>query len=62
MIYGIGNDLVEIGRIKKSIDSARFVAFCFSAAERELFGGQIQKLAGCFAAKEALSKVSFMSA
>lgn len=56
MIYGIGNDLVETERIKKSMDTARFLTFCFSAAEREAMGGQVQKLAGCFAAKEALAK------
>lgn len=56
MIYGIGNDLVEIARIEKRLEDERFLAFCFSQAERAAFGGQAQKLAGCFAAKEALSK------
>lgn len=56
MIYGIGNDLVEISRMTKSIESERFQAFCFSAEERKAFKDDMQKLAGCFAAKEALSK------
>lgn len=56
MIYGIGNDLVEIERIGKRMENERFLAFCFSPAEREAFDGKAQKFAGCFAAKEALSK------
>jgi holo-[acyl-carrier protein] synthase len=56
MIYGIGNDIIETRRLKKGIESGRFRAFCFSGAERDAFGDNIQKLAGCFAAKEALSK------
>lgn len=56
MIYGIGNDLVEIGRVKKSLENERFATFCFSADERKAMGNNTQKLAGCFAAKEALAK------
>ncbi len=56
MIYGIGNDAVEIGRIRDKMENERFMAFVYTRAEREAFGGNAQKLAGCFAAKEALSK------
>ncbi len=56
MIYGIGNDLVEISRIEKSVQNERFCTFCFSNLERQAFTGNSQKLAGCFAAKEALAK------
>lgn len=56
MIYGIGNDAIEIGRIEKRLDNGRFMTFVYSQAEREAFGGNATKLAGCFAAKEALSK------
>ncbi len=56
MVYGIGNDLIEISRIEKSMQNERFLTFCFSEAERAAFCGSAQKLAGCFAAKEALSK------
>ncbi len=56
MIYGIGNDIIEIERIKKSMEQPRFMTFCFSQSEREQFAGNASKLAGCFAAKEALSK------
>ncbi len=56
MIYGVGNDLLEISRIEESMLSERFMAFSFSAAERTLFSDKPTKLSGCFAAKEALSK------
>lgn len=56
MIYGIGNDLLEIDRIKKSLNNPRFSPFCFSRQEQEAFGDDARKLAGCFAAKEALGK------
>ena len=56
MIYGIGNDLIEISRIEKSLDNGRFMCFVYSEAERETFGRNARKLAGCFAAKEALAK------
>lgn len=56
MIYGIGNDLIEIARIEKSMQNGRFMTFCFTEEERDAFGTNAQKLAGCFAAKEALSK------
>ncbi len=56
MIYGIGNDILEIKRMEQSIKSERFLTFSFSEAERELFSSHPAKLAGCFAAKEALSK------
>ena len=56
MIYGVGNDIIEIKRLVKSIENERFMSFCFSDTEKELFGGNAQKLGGCFAAKEALSK------
>ncbi|MEG2619358.1 MAG: holo-ACP synthase [Oscillospiraceae bacterium] len=56
MIYGIGNDLAEISRIKKSMENDRFAAFVFSKRERALFARNCAKLTGCFAAKEALAK------
>ena len=56
MIYGIGNDIIEIARVKKSLESERFYAFTFSEAERAAFGKKESKLAGCFAVKEAFGK------
>lgn len=56
MIFGIGCDIIEIERIKKSCRSERFLNRCFSAAEQAECAGNIARLAGCFAAKEAFSK------
>lgn len=56
MIYGIGNDLLEMDRVKKSLRNPRFAVFCFSDKEQRAFGQDAKKLAGCFSAKEALSK------
>ena len=56
MIYGVGNDIIEIKRIAKSMENERFMSFCFSGIERKAYADNIQKLGGCFAAKEALSK------
>lgn len=56
MIYGVGCDTVEIERIAKSLESERFERFVFSKRERAEFRRNHQKLAGCFAAKEAFSK------
>lgn len=57
MIYGIGCDLCEIGRIEKTDE--RFLEKCFTKRERELFSkkhNKAQTVAANFAAKEALSK------
>lgn len=59
MIIGIGCDLIEIERVKKSIERPRFLERCFSPAEIELFAARKDaavKLAGCFAVKEAFGK------
>ena len=56
MIYGTGNDLVELDRITRSVKNQRFQEHCFSPAERDLYGEKPLQLAGCFAAKEAFSK------
>ncbi|MEA4912358.1 MAG: holo-ACP synthase [Oscillospiraceae bacterium] len=56
MIYGIGNDMIEIRRIRRSLSQGRFACFVYSEKERAAFGGDAVKLAGCFAAKEALGK------
>ncbi|MEG0832845.1 MAG: holo-ACP synthase [Oscillospiraceae bacterium] len=56
MIVGIGCDMVEIDRMQRSISSRRFCEKCFSKKELEAFEGNASKLAGCFAAKEALGK------
>ena len=56
MIYGIGNDIIEIARLKKSLESERFYTFTFSEAERAAFGKNESKLAGCWAVKESFGK------
>jgi holo-[acyl-carrier-protein] synthase len=56
MIYGIGNDIVEMARITASMQNKRFMVFCFSERERTEYDGNVQKLSGCFAAKEAIAK------
>ncbi len=57
MIFGVGCDLCEIGRIEKT--SARFLEKCFTEDEQELFSKKhtkAQMVAANFAAKEAFSK------
>lgn len=55
----VGIDILEIDRIKKSLESPRFMARVFSKAEIELFEQRAFNLAtitGNFCAKEAFSK------
>lgn len=58
-IYGIGTDIANINRIKKSIKNKNFVNKLFSKNEIQRCNNQINK-ANCyakrFAAKEAFSK------
>ncbi len=60
MILGIGNDIVEVGRIKKAIEkSDGFKKRVFTESEIEYAESKKDKYpsyAGRFAAKEALSK------
>ena len=54
MLMGIGTDICSIERIARTADSFR--QRCFTQAEREYAGGRPERLAGCFAAKEAFVK------
>ena len=58
-IYGIGTDVVNINRIKKSLKNKNFITRLFNANEIKKCNTQINK-ANCyakrFAAKEAFSK------
>ncbi|MEO0792953.1 MAG: holo-ACP synthase, partial [Pseudomonadota bacterium] len=61
MILGIGNDLVDIRRIERTLDRfpERFVARCFTELERqkaERRANRAATYAKRFAAKEACSK------
>ncbi len=58
-MYTVGIDMVEVERIKKSVQSVRFVERVFSAEEQALFASKknpYQTMAGNWAVKEAFSK------
>ncbi len=57
MIKGIGTDIVEIDRIKKTAEKQSFLDKLFTLPEQRLFHGtNFDTLAGKFAAKEAIAK------
>ena len=60
LIIGIGNDIIEISRIKQAIErSERFLKKVFDKVEIEYFESRNMKpefIAGRFAAKEAIAK------
>ncbi len=59
MIRGIGIDIVEISRIKKSMENPRFLERTFTNAENKYFKTKKapqESVAACFAAKEAFLK------
>lgn len=56
MIIGIGNDLIEIERVKKACEKEAFLMRYFTEREIEVCGGRASSLAGNFAVKEAVSK------
>ena len=60
MILGLGNDIVEIHRIKDALEkNPRFLSRVFTKDEQEYFVSRKMKtesIAGGFAAKEAVSK------
>ncbi len=58
-MFKVGIDLVEITRIKKSVENQRFIERVFSKKEIALFSAKdsaFQSMAGNWAAKEAFSK------
>lgn len=57
MILGIGTDIIEIKRIEKACDKAAFLKRTFTQEECRQAKGNVSKLAGNFAVKEAVSKV-----
>lgn len=60
MILGIGNDIVEIGRIEKALQNENFKKRVYTSDEIELIekkgAGKMASYAGRFSAKEAISK------
>lgn len=55
---GVGIDLVEVARIRKSMENPRFVSRVFGEEEQKLFTGAhaAERAAANYAAKEAFSK------
>ena len=56
MIYGIGTDLCDVGRIEKSIARPAFLQHVYTPAEQELIVAHTGKKQANFAAKEAFLK------
>ncbi len=57
MIIGLGCDLMDVARIEKALERARFAERCFTPRERERISARgAQTAAGYFAAKEAVAK------
>src|SRR5699024_6388069 len=54
----VGIDIIEIARIKRTIDDfgERFLRRVYTERERERYRGRVNELAARFAAKEATSK------
>ncbi len=54
----VGTDIIEIARIKRSLDDfgERFLKRCYTERERAWYGDRPNELAARFAAKEATSK------
>ncbi|HEX3048241.1 MAG TPA: 4'-phosphopantetheinyl transferase superfamily protein, partial [Bacillota bacterium] len=56
MVVGNGIDIIEIGRIAKAVQNNRFTQRVFTPAEFTESENLSHRLAGFFAAKEALLK------
>lgn len=56
MIIGIGTDLIEIARIRRACEKPAFLSRIYTQEECRRFGGDVSRLAGNFAVKEAVSK------
>lgn len=59
MIVGIGLDMIETARVKRSIENPRFLQKVYTELEQEYLQerkNNAQTAAGIFAAKEAVSK------
>lgn len=56
MIYGIGCDLIKISRVERAFSDERKLSRCFTEKEISLFDTRAERIAGNFAAKEAVAK------
>lgn len=56
MIVGIGNDMIEIERVRKACGKRSFLTRYFTNKEVESFGEKPISIAGNFCVKEAVAK------
>ena len=56
MIIGIGNDMIEIERVRKACSKATFLTRYFTTKEIDSLGKKITSLAGNFCVKESVAK------
>lgn len=56
MIIGIGNDIIEIERVRKACSKATFLTRYFTMNEINSFGEKTVSLAGNFCVKESVAK------
>jgi holo-[acyl-carrier protein] synthase len=56
MVVGIGIDIVDVNRIRKAMENPRFVYKILTDFEREHCGDNPMRVAGRWAAKEAIYK------
>ena len=56
MIIGIGNDMIEIERVRKACCKATFLTRYFTTKEINSFGKKPVSLAGNFCVKESVAK------
>lgn len=56
MVFGIGTDIIEISRIEKAIQEEMFNMRVFTEKELKESNRKAHRLAGFFAAKEAMLK------
>ena len=56
MIYGIGTDLIEVGRIKKAYEKESFRNRVYTKQEQQMIAENAQRAAGNFAVKESVVK------
>ena len=56
MIYGIGTDLIEVGRIQRAYEKESFRNKLYTEREQQMIAGHAQRAAGNFAVKESVVK------
>ena len=56
MIYGIGCDLIEVERVRKSYEKEAFRKKVYTEQEQQLIADKAQRAAGNFAVKESVVK------